>query len=158
MLKPLWQWGSEMKQLTYLVLISLALFSYSAGHARNTIHHYSIEEALSTGDAQSRVNSSIQLFFGDQNHPAVERELGTYSANKKTNAFNKSDREACEWAFLSAIITLQDRAIREGGNAVVNIRSYYYKNEFSSATEFECGAGNVVAGVTLMGDVVRLAE
>jgi len=44
------------------------------------------------------------------------------------------------------------------GNAVVNIRSFYNKNHFSSETEFECGAGNMVAGVTMMGDVVTLAD
>jgi len=150
--------GNKMKQLAYLVLISMVLFSYSTGQARNTISQFSIEDALSQGEAESKLNSSIRLFFGDQEHPAVERQLGTYTSNKKTNAFNKSDKEACEWAFLSAIMSLQDRAIAEGGNAVVNIRSFYYKKEFSSATEFECGAGNVVAGVTMKGDVVKLAE
>lgn len=58
--------------------------------------------------------------------------------------------------FLSAMIALQDRARREGGNAVVNIRSYYKKNEVNSSSEFECGAGAVMAGVTLEGEVVTL--
>ncbi|MDH3336275.1 MAG: excinuclease ATPase subunit [Gammaproteobacteria bacterium] len=147
-----------MKQFAHLLLISTLLFSYSVGNARNTIHRYSIEEALTVGEERSRIDSSIRLFFGDQKHPAVKRKLGTYTANKKTNAVNKSDREACNWAFLSAMVSLQSRATREGGNAVVNIRSYYYKNKFSSATEFECGAGAVVAGVTMIGEVVELAE
>ena len=56
------------------------------------------------------------------------------------------------------MMSLQRRAVAEGGNAVINIRSYYYKKNFSSATEFECGAGAVVAGVTMIGDVVQLAE
>ena len=56
------------------------------------------------------------------------------------------------------MITLQDRAVAEGGNAVINIRSYYYKNDFSSATEFECGAGAIMAGVTMVGEVVKLAD
>ena len=147
-----------MKQFAYLVLISTLLFSYSVGNARNTIHRYSIEDALAVGEQRGRIDSSIQLFFGDQKHPAVKRKLGTYTANKKTNAVNKGDREACNWAFLSAMVTLQGRATREGGNAVVNIRSYYYKNKFSSATEFECGTGAVVAGVTMIGDVVELSD
>ncbi|MBB3062868.1 hypothetical protein [Microbulbifer rhizosphaerae] len=54
------------------------------------------------------------------------------------------------------MIALQDRARREGGNAVVNIRSYYKKNEVNSSSEFECGAGAVMAGVTLEGEVVTL--
>lgn len=147
-----------MKQLACLVLVSMLLFSYSTLQARNTIHQFSIEQALAKGESESKLNSSIRLFFGDQKYPAVERELGHYSSNKKTNAFNKSDQVACEWAFLSAIMSLQKRAVQQGGNAVVNIRSNYYGNVFSSATEFECGAGNTVAGVTMSGDVVKLAD
>ena len=56
------------------------------------------------------------------------------------------------------MVSLQKRALAEGGNAVVNIRSFYKKREFTSAIEFECGAGAMVAGVTLVGDVVKLAE
>ena len=147
-----------MKQLTYLVLIAAVLFSYSVGHARNTVIKVSIEQALAWGERDGVLNDSIDLYFGDQAHSAVEQALGTYTANRKTNSFNKGDQEACQWAFLSAMTVLQERAVREGGNAVINIRSYYYKKDFSSTTEFECGAGNVVAGVTMVGDVVRLAE
>jgi hypothetical protein len=147
-----------MKQLTYLVLISAVLFSYSVGHARNTVIKVSIEQALAWGERDGVLNDSIDLYFGDQAHPAVEQALGTYTANRKTNSFNKGDQKACQWAFLSAMTVLQKRAAREGGNAVINIRSHYYKKDFSSTTEFECGAGNVVAGVTMVGDVVRLAE
>jgi hypothetical protein len=147
-----------MKQLTYLVLISMVLFSYSVGHARNTVIKVSIEQALAWGEREGNLNDSIGLYFGDQAHSAVEHTYGTYTANRKTNSFNKGDQKACQWAFLSAMAVLQQRAVREGGNAVINIRSFYYKSEFSSTSEFECGAGNVVAGVTMVGDVVRLAE
>ena len=147
-----------MKQLTYLVLISMVLFSYSVGHARNTVIKVSIEQALAWGEREGVLNDSIDLYFGDQAHAAVEQTYGTYTANRKTNGVGKSDQKACQWAFLSAMTVLQQRAIREGGNAVINIRSYYYKNDFSSTTEFECGAGNIMAGVTMVGDAVRLAE
>jgi len=147
-----------MKPLAYLVIVSMLLFSFATGQARNTIQQFSIEKALSRGENESKLNSSIRLFFGDQKYPAVERELGHYSSNKKTNAFRKSDEVACQWAFLSAIVSLQKRALQQGGNAVVNIRSNYYDNAFSSATEFECGAGNTIAGVTMSGDVVKLAD
>jgi hypothetical protein len=55
---------------------------------------------------------------------------------------------------------LDDRAhaIRAalGGNAIVNIRSNYKNVEFSSETEYECGAGNVTGGTVFVGDVVKL--
>lgn len=147
-----------MRQVAYLVLISTLLFSYSSGEARNTLHKVLIEDALAWGAEEGILNDSIALYFGDQEHPAVDRELGTYTSNKKTNGVGKSDQKACQWAFLSAMVSLQSRAVAEGGNAVVNIHSNYNRREFSSATEFECGAGAVMAGVSMVGDVVKLAE
>ncbi|POB08294.1 excinuclease, partial [Vibrio vulnificus] len=76
--------------------------------------------------------------------------------NKKTNAFNKTDEEACNWVFLSAMIVLKERAIKEGGNAVVDIKSNYKNNLTSSVDTFQCGAGTMVAGVALTGKVVKL--
>jgi len=147
-----------MKRLSSYVFVLAAMFSCSVSYARDTRHQISLEEAMSSADAQAALTGEVQFFFGDQEHPEIESQIGTYTSNKKTNAFGKSDREACKWAFLSAMISLQQRAIAEGGNAVVNIRSNYRRNAFSSATEFECGAGAIMAGVTMVGDVVVLAE
>lgn len=44
--------------------------------------------------------------------------------NKKTNAF-ASDESACRTAMLSALIQLKERAQADGGNAAVNIISFY---------------------------------
>jgi uncharacterized protein YbjQ (UPF0145 family) len=57
---------------------------------------------------------------------------------------------------LSALIELRANALEQGGNAVVNIVSYYKKVPFSSPTEYECHAGAFVAGVALKGTIVKL--
>jgi len=147
-----------MKIAIHIALSLVLVFATSTSQARNEVLRFSIEEALSQPEAVSRLDSSIRLFFGDQAVPAIERKLGTFTSNKKTNGLNKSDAEACNWAFLSAMMSLQERAAREGGNAVVNIRSFYRKSEFSSASDFECGAGTFVVGITMVGEVVTLAE
>jgi len=126
--------------------------------ARDTRHMFSIAEALRTLAAEERIDQNVQLIFGNQLHPPVAKNLGTFTSNRKTNAFNKSDKEACEWAFLSAILSLQERARREGGDAVVNIRSYYKKISISHQTKYMCGAGAIVAGVAFRGDVVKLKK
>ncbi|GAC13123.1 hypothetical protein [Aliiglaciecola lipolytica] len=141
------------------ILLGLTLILTTATtFARDTKHMYSIQEALESADFKSRLYPDIALYFGEQPHPKVVKSLGSYPTNKKTNAFNKSDIEACQWVLLSALLTLQERAQKEGGNAVVNINSYYKKNTFSSETEYECHAGAFVAGVALMGEVVTLAD
>lgn len=147
-----------IRQTALFIFVVALLFSASTGDARNTIHQLSIADALAEGEAKGALIDGVALYFGDQATPAVESNHGQFTANRKTNAFNKSDEEACNWAFLSAIKSLQDRARKQGGNAVINIYSYYYKNKFVSASEFECGAGAMVAGVTMIGDIVTLAE
>jgi hypothetical protein len=57
---------------------------------------------------------------------------------------------------LSALKALQERAVREGMTDVINITSNYKNQPFSSATEFECGAGSVMAGVALKGTLVKI--
>ena len=145
-----------MRRAGVAVTVLVALLAGSSALARDQKHLYSIEETFDTPDFQERLDQGIQFFFGEQRHPKVARQLGEYTSNKKTNSFNKSDLRACRWAFLAAMLSLQARAKAEGGNAVVNIRSYYKKREVSSETEFECTAGRAVAGVALIGEVVEL--
>lgn len=124
--------------------------------ARDDIADYSIADALSSSQAQTILGSDIQFFFGDQAHGTIAKTILETRTNKKTNGANKSDKEACEWAFLSAMKALKEKAQSVGANAVVNIRSNYRNNTTSSATTFKCGSGMLMSGVALIGDVVQL--
>lgn len=146
-----------MKNIFAVVLASSLLYS-SAGLARDTIAGYSLDEALSLEQSRSALGTDIQFYFGGQSHGPVTKQFGEFATNKKTNAFNKTDKEACQWVFLSAMLELKQRAIREGGNAVINIKSNYRNNLTSSNEDFQCGAGTFVAGVALVGDVVAIGR
>jgi hypothetical protein len=139
-----------------MVAMIAALSVVSVAQARDTELKLPIKEAMETPAAKEKLGTEVKFFFGSQVHPAPKATLGTYTSNKKTNFANKSDKEGCEWVFLSAMLSLRDRALAEGGNAVINIQSYYKKNEFSSPTEFECHAGAIMGGVALRGTVVKL--
>src|SRR3546814_15311729 len=54
------------------------------------------------------------------------------------------------------MLSLRDRALKEGGDAVIDIHSVYKGDEFKSATEYECGAGTIMGGVARRGTVVKL--
>jgi len=146
----------KLRSLIALIFSATALMTSYTSTARNTKAMWPIAEAMGTSDARDRLNAGIQFFFGNAAHPAVARSFGVYTSNKKTNGANKTDKEACEWAFLSAMLSFQQRAVELGGNAVINIRSYYDKHEVSSETEYECGSGALMSGVTFQGDVVKL--
>jgi len=144
-----------VKKLWTLVALCAALAA-SHAYARDTIGNYPVSDAL--GSEPGKVGDDVALYFAGQPHPAVLKSFGEFATNKKTNAFGKSDLSACQHVFLSAVIELQDRARKEGGNAVINIKSNYRNQLRESATEYTCGAGAVIAGVALVGDVVTLGK
>ena len=141
-------------------LLALALAGVTCwtpnSYAREDVKDFPVDAVLTSADGKATLDGSVKFAFGSKSLGSVARNHGEYHTNKKTNAFGKSDEKACNWAFLSAMASLQQRALAEGGNAVINIRSNYKNHETSSDTTFQCGAGNVVAGVALIGDVVTL--
>lgn len=136
--------------------VFFAMLAATVAQARDDHLQLPIKDALASDAAQSKLDKNVRLFFGKQAHPKPVKSMGEWKTNKKTNAFNKSDKEACEWVFLSAVMELQERARAEGGNAVINIRSNYKSHEKSSETEYTCGAGGLMAGVAFKGTVVKL--
>ncbi|HEU4344524.1 MAG TPA: excinuclease ATPase subunit [Candidatus Binatia bacterium] len=148
-----------MKKFVFsMSLFGLSLAAAWTVDARDTKHILPIAAAMEVKDASEKLNGSVKFFFGTQKSPEILKKLGSFVSNRKTNAFGKSDEQACNWAFLSALVSFEKRAQELGANAVVNIVSYYKKNEMSSATEFECHAGAIIAGVALKGDFVTIAD
>jgi hypothetical protein len=145
------------KSCTWILLLAFAVGATCA-EARDERLLFPIADALADSGLQMKVNPDVKLYFGKQPFPEPAENFGLYTSNKKTNFFNKSDKEACQLAFVSALISLQERAEKLGGNAVINIRSIYRKDQFISETEYECGAGIVVGGVSLRGEIVLLSQ
>ena len=143
------------KKLISTLLLGLTLMA-GAADARDDRLKFPIADAKATDAAKEKLDGSIKFYWGKQSHPAIAKKLGEFTSNKKTNFFNKSDKEGCEWVWLSAMISLQERAHKEGGNAVIGIKSVYKKDELVSDKEYECGAGTFMGGVALRGEVVKL--
>ena len=136
-----------------------AMAAATSSFARDDRLKFPVDAALAKGQStKEKLDPSIKLYFGSQRTPTVAKKIGEWMSNKKTNAANKSDQEACEVAFISAVVSLQDRARKEGGNAVVNITSVYKNEPFKSPKEYMCGAGTFMAGVALRGTVVTLGK
>jgi len=93
------------RQLICTVLFSAFITSHA--FARNTVSNYPIDAALAS--EPGKVGGDIALYFSGQQHPGVSRTLGEFATNKKTNSFGRSDEQACQHAFLSAAMELQER-------------------------------------------------
>jgi uncharacterized protein YbjQ (UPF0145 family) len=136
----------------------LTLGVAATAQARDTKLLLPLSAAMSTSDAQTRLGDSVKFYFGNQPTPKVLERLGSDQTSQKTNAFGKSPETACNWAFLSAMLRLQQRARELGANAVINIVSNYKNVEMSSDTQFECHDGAIMSGVALKGEFVKLAK
>lgn len=139
---------------TLLAIATTLLLLSTTVQAKDEVLTLPLGNLLTTEKAKSALHP-VPVYFAGQAHPEVTKTWGEVSTSRKTNAVGKSDQEACEWVLLSALKVLQEAARQRGYDAVVNIRSNYRHNEFSSATEFQCGSGNIIAGVALKGDLVK---
>jgi hypothetical protein len=126
--------------------------------ARNTQYYLKIDEVKEDSRYKANVPDDIALYFAGQAHPATLQSLGDVIANPKGNSFGRPDEEACRWTMISALKELHARAVEAGGNAVIDIVSYYRKNVYSSPSLYECHAGALVAAVALKGVIVKLAK
>lgn len=133
------------------------LFLAPAVQARDTENIIPVEAATESAMGKQKL-LDVPFYMIGQKHPKVKTRLGNYMASRKTRGAFRSDLESCKIAFLSAMISLQQRAQREGGDGIINIKSYTKNKNYESATNFRCIAGAFVVHVALTGDVVKFAK
>ncbi len=142
-----------MKTCSFLFLAALAL--PLGAEARDDRLKFSVADAVATPAAKTKLDPNVKLLFGTKTAIPGAKLIREVSVSRKTNAFGKSDQEACEWVFLSAALELQEQARKAGGDAVVAIQSNYKHELVDSPTEFVCGAGSFMSGVALRGQIVK---
>lgn len=145
----------NVKNLSGILALSLMLAIPGIASARNDVLHFPVADASGTTDATAKLDGTVKFYWGNQKTPKFSKKLGTDQTTKKTNGFNKSDKDSCEWAWLSAMITMQNRAKQLGADAIVNLHSYSKGADFVSDTEYECVVGTFTSGVALRGDFVK---
>jgi hypothetical protein len=144
-----------MKRL--LTASLLTLLAVPQAFAADTRLELPLRDLIDSPQAKAAgIDGSVRFFLAGEKTPAVVTRMGEDVTNKKTNGVGKSDVESCNWVALSALKALQEGAKDRGANAVINITSYFKKNEFRSATNYECYAGNIMSGVALKGTYVTV--
>lgn len=129
----------------------------SLSQARDDTLYLPFEKVVAEMTAAKKLDGSVKFYLaGVQPRGKVSVITPGTTTSKKTNAFNKTDEEACNWALQSALLTFQESARKANANAVTNIASNYKHNERRDPVNFECHAGAVMAGVALKGDLSRV--
>ncbi|MBK4988748.1 MULTISPECIES: hypothetical protein [Pseudomonas] len=146
----------RLKTLTAATALLLAALP-GLSQARDTALFLPFDKVVQQMLAEKKLDGSVKFYLaGVQPRGKVKVVSPNAVTNKKTNAFNKSDEVACEWALQSALLTMQDAARKANANAVTNIVSYYKRNERKDPATYECHAGAVIAGVAIKGDLARV--
>lgn len=144
---------------TLLVVCAIVLsFGVTAATAADVKMKVPIKEAMDIEKVKAAFSGDVAFYWGKQRHSRVVKKFGTFKTSKRANGFAKAKSDACSWAMASALVALENRALREGGNAVINIVSNIKNQEESSQTEFSCLAGSLMVNVALKGTVVTLAK
>lgn len=138
--------------------VMLLFCCVSSANAADVKEKFPVKDAMETGEIKALFDGSVKFYWGGQSHPPVAKKFGSFKTSKRTNAFTKSRQSACDWAMAAALDALQKRALREGGNAVINIVSNIKGIEESSATQYSCLAGSMMVNVALKGTVVKLGQ
>lgn len=147
-----------MRTIAHFLLVTAAAWS-AAALAGDQNPVFPIKNALDKGQQyKDKIGSDIALYFGPQKTPNVVSRIGEWTSTRNSNSANKPDQEACDIAFISAVIALQDRARKEGGNAVINIKSLSRVGETVSESEYICTSGRVIARVQLRGTATTLGK
>ena len=146
-----------MKHFACLVAILLTLSFSGTAEARNDSVDFPIADAVNMKMGQDRL-LDVPFYFKGKKYPAVKSDFGRDRSNRKTNAFNKSDKVACSVAFLSSLKALQQRAQQLGADAVVDITSVTKHQNFQSTSKYRCVVGNIIAHVGLEGRFVTFKK
>ena len=138
----------KLKNWTLAALLFAVIPGIS--QARDTTHFLPFDQVVQEAINAKRLDGSVKFHLaGTKPAGGVNVVKSGVTTSQKTNAFNKSDEEACSWALQSALIRLQNAAKQAGANAVVNIVSNYKNVVYSDAQKYECHAGAIMAGVAL---------
>lgn len=112
--------------------------------------------AQSAQSAQPAPGARVALYFGSQDHPAVQSQLGQTTASVRIARDTDGQDAACNRALAAALEKLRAYARDHHANAVINVGTSFHSTESASATEFTCGVSPSAAALRVHGDVVVL--
>ena len=137
-----------------LIIAGSLMATAMLANAKDNVHYFDFNQAVQSAVNDGTLDGSVKFYLAGTQSGGQVIQKGLVS-NKKTNGFNKSPEQACEWALRSALIQFEHAAKARGANAVTNIVSYYKKNEYKDSTNYECHDGRFATGITIKGDVVK---
>ena len=144
-----------MKKIA-LTLAAMAVVTLA--HARNDAVMLPLADVVQMGMDEGKLDGSVKFYLSGAATPKVSAKMGDDTSNKQTTGVGTDDATACKWAALSALMAFEASAKQKGANAVVDLHSFYKKSPTKDPVNYECHAGNIMAGVALKGTYARIGK
>lgn len=98
----------------------------------------------------------VQVYFGQQDHPAVKSQLGDVSYSVRIARKVASPDNACHEALAEAVRKLRAAALERKANAVIDVQTRFHSTGSNSSTEFTCGVSPSAAAIAVSGRLAVL--
>lgn len=139
------------------IVIALSVFTLVGGTApvfgEDTWEYFSVHDAINSPLAQEKLDPGITFHMKGEQHPAVSDVTPEYTANQRSRKFGRSVEDACQTAFISALMSFQQRAYKEDADTVIDLYSVTKDKRFESTDQYSCLVGGMIANVALRGKV-----
>nr|WP_320114052.1 hypothetical protein [uncultured Desulfuromonas sp.] len=140
--------------LVLFALVLLAVISQPVCAADQWMY-CSVQDALNSQLAKDKLDPNISFYMKGQAHGNVQGVTREYTANKRARKFGKSAEDACQTAFVSALMAFQQRAYKEQCNTAIDLYSVTKDKVFESADQYSCLVGGMMVNVALRGKVAN---
>lgn len=147
---------SSFKSIALAASAALVVLAAPQALARDSVYKLSFADLLASPEAKAKLDPDIKIYLAGQTTPEVLSRQGEEVTNRKTNGFGKSDEDGCRWAALSGLMALQEKAKAAGANAIIDVVSYYKRQTYESASDYECHAGALIVGVAFKGTIAKV--
>ena len=142
-----------------LIAIFVSGVMLAAPAFSDEVTEFSIDDVMTSVRAKEALQDDIAFSYAGQEYSASANIILEATTLQTINGFLKSDRNACELAFIAAMTELKSIAIAKGGNALVDIRSSLSADSVEREDgTYGCISKTTVAEVSLTGSVAILAD
>ena len=145
------------RKICLMFIVAGVVFCSSVvnGIAADEWMNFSVQAAMESDLAKNRLDPAISFYMKGQKHQPTKDVSGEYTANKRARKFGKSAEAACQDAFVSALMSFQDRAFKEERTMVVDLYSVTKDRRFESEDQYSCLVGGMMVNVALRGRVAN---
>lgn len=143
---------------TILLLLTCGLLAISSpAAAADNVLIMDPQVALSSDEFKAALGNDVAFYFIGAAKPAVKTQMEEVLINKRTTLSLGPQEANCRRALLAAFRDLKARAKKRGGDAVVNLVSFYKEHYTADSKMVEChSSSDVRAHVILRGNVAQL--